>query len=755
MSRVPDSGRKRKPPNERGRQDSYTPKSTIRPIGSTPFTCGLTPPADPRPFVCNLPSHCDSLFSGLRNLRDKGQLLDLSMQLNGASYRAHGLVLAAVSHTAEAWFRCGKAGTEMELLNGRVSQAGLQAVLEFAYTGSSDTAIDMTGDDILETCRFLGVERLARTFPREMQTCSPLAPANCEMEVSLGVIRRLWKEEVGCDVWLQTDSGESLPAHRVVLAAGGDYFRALLCGGLRESSEKAISLRGVASWVLWAILEFLYSGTLRLGREDVWELAEAALLFQLQGVFVLCEEFLLEHIDPSSCLDILALAEAYGLDQLGRKAEQYALRQFQSVSCGDKFQDLPLPLLERLLEEDSLCVDSEIQVFRAVRCWVEEDLGERLPFLPGLLEHVRFGLMSYTELQEVQSCTLLTRSLRGKRLQEKLRVYLQPGHTGPPCKPRTPNQVLVVVGGDFVDEDFTRRVPSRSLWFAQRFLRGLGLIRTVEWKSLTELPEPPRFRHCVCVLNNQLYVLGGRKYYGARDILKSVIRYDPAQDHWDRVADMHSPRDYFATACLAGKVYVFGGNHDDTQYLNTVEFYTPEDNTWRLAQPLDRALCGHAAAVSGGEIFISGGCDTRSGCLPYLWCYDPSHGCSSRAPMVAGVGRAGHAMLALGGKLLVVGGLQPLWAGFGDQLQCEAYDPTLDTWVAIPRLPRPHLFPAAVLLDGVMYVLGGSSVDTARDTPWVHRYDPRTGCWDNLGKLPRPYADLAAGVLQLPGGAKK
>ncbi|XP_072553654.1 kelch-like protein 26 isoform X3 [Paramormyrops kingsleyae] len=674
MSRVPDSGRKRKPPNERGRQDSYTPKSTIRPIGSTPFTCGLTPPADPRPFVCNLPSHCDSLFSGLRNLRDKGQLLDLSMQLNGASYRAHGLVLAAVSHTAEAWFRCGKAGTEMELLNGRVSQAGLQAVLEFAYAGSSDTAIDMTGDDILETCRFLGVERLARTFPREMQTCSPLAPANCEMEVSLGVIRRLWKEEVGCDVWLQTDSGESLPAHRVVLAAGGDYFRALLCGGLRESSEKAISLRGVASWVLWAILEFLYSGTLRLGREDVWELAEAALLFQLQGVFVLCEEFLLEHIDPSSCLDILALAEAYGLDQLGRKAEQYALRQFQSVSCGDKFQDLPLPLLERLLEEDSLCVDSE---------------------------------------------------------------------------------VLVVVGGDFVDEDFTRRVPSRSLWFAQRFLRGLGLIRTVEWKSLTELPEPPRFRHCVCVLNNQLYVLGGRKYYGARDILKSVIRYDPAQDHWDRVADMHSPRDYFATACLAGKVYVFGGNHDDTQYLNTVEFYTPEDNTWRLAQPLDRALCGHAAAVSGGEIFISGGCDTRSGCLPYLWCYDPSHGCSSRAPMVAGVGRAGHAMLALGGKLLVVGGLQPLWAGFGDQLQCEAYDPTLDTWVAIPRLPRPHLFPAAVLLDGVMYVLGGSSVDTARDTPWVHRYDPRTGCWDNLGKLPRPYADLAAGVLQLPGGAKK
>lgn len=217
MSGVPDSGRKRKPASERGRQDSYTPKSTIRPIGSTPFTCGLTPPTDPRPFICNLPSHCDSLFSGLRNLRDQGQLLDLSMQLNGTSYRAHGLVLAAVSHTAEAWFRCDKAGTEMELLHEQVSQAGLQAVLEFAYTGSSDTAVDTTGDDILETSKFLGVERLARTFSREMQTCGPLTSANCEMEVSLGVIRRLWKEEVGCDVWLQTDSGESLPGKQASL----------------------------------------------------------------------------------------------------------------------------------------------------------------------------------------------------------------------------------------------------------------------------------------------------------------------------------------------------------------------------------------------------------------------------------------------------------------------------------------------------------------------------------------------------------
>lgn len=69
-----------------------------------------------------------------------------------------------------------------------------------------------------------------------------------------------------------------------------------------------------------------------------------------------------------------------------------------------------------------------------------------------------------------------------------------------------------------------KRVPSQSLWYAQQFHRGHGLIRSIEWRPFAKLPEPARFRHCVCVLNNKLYVLGGRKYYGALDILKSALR---------------------------------------------------------------------------------------------------------------------------------------------------------------------------------------------------------------------------------------
>lgn len=171
----------------------------------------------------------------------------------------------------------------------------------------------------------------------------------------------------------------------------------------------------------------------------------------------------------------------------------------------------------------------------------------------------------------------------------------------------------------------------------------------------------------------------------------------------------------------------------------------------RPAHPLDTAVCGHAAAILDGQIFVSGGCDPHQRCLPYMWHYHPSRGCSTRAPMTVGAGRAGHMMLALGRGLVVAGGLQPLRMGFGDQLLCELYDTTHNSWSSIPALPRPHLSPGATVLDGRLYVVGGSSASTAKDTKWVHRYDPMEGCWENLGAMPHPYTDLAACSLPLPG----
>ncbi len=119
-------------------------------------------------------------------------------------------------------------------------------------------------------------------------------------------------------------------------------------------------LRGVPSWVLRGLLDFIYSGRLNLSCRNVWDLTEAASQFQLQGALALCLNFLQDNIDDTSCLDILALAESYSLEDLGRRAEDYVLAQFQRVADGEKFKDLPCVQLQCLLERDALNADSEV-----------------------------------------------------------------------------------------------------------------------------------------------------------------------------------------------------------------------------------------------------------------------------------------------------------------------------------------------------------------------------------------------------------
>lgn len=81
-------------------------------------------------------------------------------------------------------------------------------------------------------------------------------------------IGRLFEADDFSDLTLIVENCR-LPVHRVVLASRSEYFRALLYGGMRESSSCEIPLKDVSAVPFKHLLQYIYTGKLNLSQFKV------------------------------------------------------------------------------------------------------------------------------------------------------------------------------------------------------------------------------------------------------------------------------------------------------------------------------------------------------------------------------------------------------------------------------------------------------------------------------------------------------
>uniref|UniRef100_A0A8C5JHM7 BACK domain-containing protein n=1 Tax=Junco hyemalis TaxID=40217 RepID=A0A8C5JHM7_JUNHY len=483
----------------------------------------------------------------------------------------------------------------------------------------------------------------------------------------------------------------------------------------------------------------------------VLEAAETSLRYQAWGLLTLCLDVFTHGLTPETVPDVLAFAVAYGLDEVVHVAENYILATFPCVVVTPAFLDLPAHLLIRLLRSDGLNVLHELEALEAASRWLMANGDGQEDIAKEILSSVRFALMSSLELKKVPS---VTAGVADPKVLRELMVASFTPTAQLPCRVRSLQEVLVVCGGDKVKGNLTARKPSRHLWFADRYLSAVGLVKQVEWRALGHFPDGPRFRHAVTVVGNNLYILGGKHYYGVHDTLASVYRYQPMDGSWERLASMTCGRSYFAAVALGNFIYALGGSSGELYCTDTVECYDLANDTWRRCQPLPMALCGHAACALDGELYVSGGCDEAYQCQASLLRYVPGAPVTLLAPMNGH--RAGHVMEEAGGQLYVAGGLcqRAGQTGYKDQLTFEVYSPKQNIWVLLSPLPRAHVVGGAAVLGGELLVLGGYSHETYQDTHLIHAYQPGTRRWITRGTLPHAYTDLQACVLTVPSALR-
>lgn len=248
------------------------------------------------------------------------------------------------------------------------------------------------------------------------------------------------------------------------------------------------------------------------------------------------------------------------------------------------------------------------------------------------------------------------------------------------------------------------------------FGRGNVLVRTVEaydpqtdtWVEKADIPTP-RFLPATSVVDGKIYVIGGgnpaiRSQLG----LPTVEEYDPATDTWTKKADMPTPRHGLSASVLNGKIYAISG-FDGTN-MATVEEYDPASDTWTKKADLPTLRSHLATQVVNGKIYAIGGWDRREGMdtvFSSVAVYDPAADTwTKKADMPTS--RWSPASGVVNGKIYVVGGTVVTGARDRHNLKTvEVYDPETDTWAQGVDMPTARGWLSASLVDGRLYAVGG------------------------------------------------
>lgn len=182
-----------------------------------------------------------------------------------------------------------------------------------------------------------------------------------------------------------------MPANRIVLSAASEYFSTLFTVNMLEKTQKKITMNEVDGETLQALINYCYSGQIKITAENVLKILSVASMFIFDKIKNECQKHLTEQlaVNPGSCLDVLQIAEKYSFDDLYAKSFEMIGKHFRNVVQKAAFSELPYPLFERILQSDKRIFAKEEEIFEAAMKWVNYDVDNRKEFTPEILKSIR------------------------------------------------------------------------------------------------------------------------------------------------------------------------------------------------------------------------------------------------------------------------------------------------------------------------------------------------------------------------------
>uniref|UniRef100_A0AAY4AM85 BTB domain-containing protein n=1 Tax=Denticeps clupeoides TaxID=299321 RepID=A0AAY4AM85_9TELE len=429
-------------------------------------------------------------------------------------------------------------------------------------------------------------ELLLRT--QDMLTGQRLCQSKSHQDSVLSALNQQRKDGVLCDVTLVAGD-QKFHAHKAVLAACSDYFRAMFSLCMVESEADEVTLQGVTCVGLKHALDFAYTGQITLEPGVIQDVLSAGSHLQLLELLSLCSHYLiqlvvrwLEHDCRYQYTEDLLQHVRYGLMDvaaLHRVARGHPLAQSSSAAAG---------LVEEALEY------------------------HRSTFAQPLRQTPRTKPRSRS----------LTLYIAGGRKREVSRVrelrYFNPAAPEQAARvaggsnwselapmPSGRSHHCVAVMGDFlfvaggeVEHATGRTCAVRS---ACRYDP-----RGNRWTDVAPM-KACREHFVLGALGQFLYAVGGRNEL--RQVLPSVERYCPKRNKWTFVQSFDRSLSCHAGCVADGLLWVSGGVTNTAQYQNRLMVYDPVQDRWLARSPMIQRRVYHVMAAVRRQLYVLGGND--------------------------------------------------------------------------------------------------------------------------------------------------
>ena len=217
---------------------------------------------------------------------------------------------------------------------------------------------------------------------------------------------------------------------------------------------------------------------------------------------------------------------------------------------------------------------------------------------------------------------------------------------------------------------------------------------------------------------------------------------------WTTRSDMPTGRWELSTCVVDGKIYAIGGAGPVYQALRTVEVYDPTTDTWTIKSEMPTARQALSTSVVNGKIYAIGGGAAASAAYTSVEAfsvveeYDPATDTwATKSEMPTA--RLCHHASVVDGKIYVIGGSDASTPDDQSHVwTVEVYDPATDTWIQQGVMPASRASGFSSVLDGKIYLIGGYGGPQR-----VEEYDPATGTWTTKSEMPSARRSLSTSAL--------